>query len=417
MLYLKALAAAVLAIFLWSGLVLFGAISGWWISSDIPAGDTKAFMAAATDIVESGNRGNVGLVLIKDGDVAGELFVGAGDEISRDTLFQAASMSKWITAHAVMRLAQDGAIDLDQPVDDYLRRWKLPQVPFDNGQVTTRLLLSHTAGLVDGLGFGDYEPDETVPTTVESLNQPRASNGEDVAIEVGSEPGSGFSYSGGGYLILQLLVEDVTGESFEDYVARTFFEPLAMTRSTFDYIGDFEDISRSFDRSGRPAPLYRYAAVGATGFSTSAGDMTRFVRSKLGVGGTPFPLDPAFAGAMHEPHASVMGLEIWGLGTILYAPTDGGGFVVGHDGQNDPAINAAVRINPETRDALIAFSSGGQALATRLGYEWTLWQTGRPDALHTEPAVRQAVPMLLAGIAVILIAMIALTWRQRRRSR
>lgn len=72
---------------------------------------------------------------------------------------------------------------------------------------------------------------------------------------------------------------------------------------------------------------------------------------------------------MRKPHASAFGADIWGLGTILYAPTEAGDYIYGHHGQNDPAINASVRINPETGDALIAFVSGGQSLATALGYE------------------------------------------------
>lgn len=82
---------------------------------------------------------------------------------------------------------------------------------------------------------------------------------------------------------------------------------------------------------------------------------------------------------MREPEAKVAGLPIWGLGTILYAQTAGGDYVFGHDGANDPAINASVRINPENGDALIVLVSGHPSLATDLGARWVLVETGKPD--------------------------------------
>ena len=71
--------------------------------------------------------------------------------------------------------------------------------------------------------------------------------------------------------------------------------------------------------------------------------------------------------------------------------TAGDAFVFGHDGQNDPAINAAVRVNPDNSDAIVVLTSGGRLLATRLASEWTYWQTGGPDFLVIGTAIREAV--------------------------
>lgn len=117
---------------------------------------------------------------------------------------------------------------------------------------------------------------------------------------------------------------------------------------------------------------------------------------------------------MREPHGKQFGADIWGLGTMLYAPTAADAFVFGHDGQNDPAINAAVRINPDNGDAIIALTSGGRLLATRLASEWTYWQTGGPDFLVIGTALREAVVPLLAGwAAAIAAAVIYLRARTR----
>jgi CubicO group peptidase (beta-lactamase class C family) len=414
MFYLKVIAATVLAVVLWAVFAGYGALNGWWSTAIAPAENTRLFMDAAVEIIETKNRGNVALVLISNGEVFDEHYAGIKDEIGRDTMFQTASMSKWITANCVMHLVQEGSLDLDRPITDYLTRWQLPQSEFDNDKVTTRLLLSHMAGLTDGLGFGDYEPEEVVPTLEESLSRPRASGEREIEIKLGLEPGTEFKYSGGGYLLLQLLIEEVSGEGFEDYFQRAILEPLGMSRSTFGYIAEWDDISNSYDADGRSATLYRYAAKGATGFATSATDMTRFVQSQVASDGSGYPLRRGTIDTMREPHASAMGATIWGLGTILYAPTESGDYVYGHDGKNDPALNAAVRINPDTGDAIIAFVSGGLALATTLGYEWVLWQTGRPDVLHIGAVIRDAIPMVLIGSLLILVLAVVVIWRRRR---
>ena len=89
-------------------------------------GDARQFMDAAVDIVETKNRGNIALVLISNGEVIGEHYKGIQGEIGRDTMFQTASMSKWLTANGVMKLVQDGSLDLDRPIVDSLTRWQLP---------------------------------------------------------------------------------------------------------------------------------------------------------------------------------------------------------------------------------------------------------------------------------------------------
>ena len=102
---------------------------------------------------------------------------------------------------------------------------------------------------------------------------------------------------------------------------------------------------------------------------------------------------------------------------IAYSPTDSGDYVFGHDGQNDPALNAAVRINPDNADAFIALVSGGEPLATSLGYKWVLWQTGRPDILHFSSVIRNVIPTVLIGCVVIVLLAIIAVWRRRRRLR
>jgi len=408
----KSIAVALTALLLWVTIVVSGALFGWWRQPIAPRGDASAFMRAARGLVAQGNRGSTALVLIEDGAVTAEHFAATERAVDRNTVFATASMSKWITAWAVMKLVEERRVDLDRPVEDYLSRWKLPDSRFDHRKVTVRRLLSHTAGLTDGLGFGDYRLDEAIPTLEQSLTTPRASSGGPAVIAVGVPPGEQWRYSGGGFLLLELLVEEVSGEHFDAFVKRSLLRPLGMTRSGYGSLSEWENSAGSFDRAGRPAPTYRYASKGATGFTTSASDLARFALAQLSTS-SDGPLAPAMVDSMRTPHASSLGLDIWGLGTMLYAPTASGAFIFGHDGANDPAINATVRINPDTRDAIVVLSTGGRMLASALGAEWVFWQTGLPDLLSISSEVRRVVPALLGGAAVILLALILYARRRR----
>lgn len=409
---MKLAVITLIALVLWTTVVVTGALFGWWRQPVAPTGDAQAFMRAAIELLEHDNRGNAALVLIEDGAIRAEYSSSKADAVDRDTVFATASMSKWIAAWGVMKLVDERKIDLDRPVEEYLTRWRLPGSPFDHRKVTTRRLLSHTAGLTDGLGFADYRPDEPLPTLEESLAKPRASSGQPVAIEVGMEPGSKWQYSGGGYLLLELLIEEVSGESFDAFITRTLLQPIGMTRSGYDYLGDVENSAKSYDQQGRPAPIYRYASKAATGFVSSASDMARFALAQLPVV-TDKPLAQSTIDAMRKPHASSQGVDIWGLGTMLYAPAASGDFVFGHDGANEPAINAAVRVNPDTNDAIVALVTGSPTLASTLGSHWVFWQTGVPDFLSIPAEIRRVSPVLLGGSVTILLAVIFIAWRSR----
>lgn len=151
--------ATLVGLGLWSGVFLAGTLEGWWRRPLAPRGDTQAFMAAADRIIAAEKPGNLAFVVLERGRPVGGRFSSVGQPVDRDTLFQVASLSKWITALGVMTLVDAGRVDLDAPVETYLKRWKLPPSEFDNKQVTVRRLLSHTAGLTDGLGYAGSSPD------------------------------------------------------------------------------------------------------------------------------------------------------------------------------------------------------------------------------------------------------------------
>ncbi len=400
---------ALTAVVLWALVAVYGALYGWWMSPVVDREDANGFAAWATEQLNERNAGNSAFVLMVGGDVVAEHYAKEDRSVNADTVFAAASLSKLPAALAVMTLVERGQVDLDAPVGNYLTRWQLPYGEFDLDEVTVRRLLSHTAGLTDGLGFGDYAADEAVPALVASLNAPRTGSGEVASIRVGIPPGSEFRYSGGGYLILELLVEEVTGQTFADYTAATLYRPLAMMRTNYDFVGTQPNASASFHADGSPAPAYQYASAAGTGLTTSARDLSRLA-AFLG-GAAPGPVAGETLRTMREPNASLFGAPVWGLGVKLYAESAGGDFVYGHDGGNEPAINSSLRINPDNADALVLLVNGHPSLASEIGGEWVLWQTGQPDFLSLDRALESAVlPILLGALIIILI----FAWRARR---
>lgn len=412
--YVRIVLAALLALLLWTTLVAGGALYGWWRSPLAPAGDADAFLAAAAARLRAGNGGDAALLLIEDGRVHGARYASAGSGVNGDTLFPVASLSKWIAACAVMTLVQDGRVELDAPVSRYLTRWQLPAGPFDPDGVTARRLLSHTAGLTDGLGFADYGSDEIPPPLLDSLAAPRASSGQPVRIEAGIEPGSEWRYSGGGYLVLELLVEEVSGRPFADYVEDAVFGPFGMQRAGYGYAGDLDDVAGIYTADGRRIPPFRYASNAATGLLASPTDLARLLMGQVSGSG---PLDAQTLAAMRRPHGRLFGADIWGLGTMLYAPLPDGAYLVGHDGANEPAINSAARLNPLNGDGIVVLSTGNASLASSLGSEWVFWQSGRPDFLAATASLRDALPVLLGGwLLIIIIALATALLRRRRRN-
>ena len=107
-----------------------------------------------------------------------------------------------------------------------------------------------------------------------------------------------------------------------------------------------------------------------------------------------------------------MGADIWGLGTMLYAPDGNGEFVIGHDGNNEPAINTAVRFNPATNDGIVILETGNPLLATMLAGSWVFWQTGNVDFLMVTLAADRMIALIVAGWLVIVLTGVLIGWRK-----
>jgi CubicO group peptidase (beta-lactamase class C family) len=150
---------------------------------------------------------------------------------STSTAYQAGSMSKTVAAVAALRLVQFGRLALDRDVNSELRSWHLPQTSFiRHHPVSLRGLLSMTAG-IDVPGYVGYAREAKLPSLVQILRGVPPANSPPV--QATRVPGTGYAYSGGGYEIVQAVIQDVSRQRFADVVRTLVLQPAGMSDSFF----------------------------------------------------------------------------------------------------------------------------------------------------------------------------------------
>ncbi|MEM9667895.1 MAG: serine hydrolase domain-containing protein [Pseudomonadota bacterium] len=179
----------------------------------------------------------VSIAVLSDGEIVwargyGEAKAGTGIPIDTDTVFSVGSLSKTGTALTALRLVNSGELDLDADVNTVLTSWQAPRSETEGEKpITLRMLLSHTAGL-NVHGFADFAPSEDLPTTVQILNG--ESPAKSSKLKLIHEPGETYDYSGGGTTVAGLVIADKTGMSFPEAAKALVFDPLDLSRTTFE---------------------------------------------------------------------------------------------------------------------------------------------------------------------------------------
>ena len=202
------------------------------------------------------------------------------EPVTEQTLFQAASLSKSVSSVGVMRLVQEGVVSLDADVNNYLTSWQVPDNALQSTEkVTLRRLLSHTAGTTVS-GFRGYRYTESVPTLIQILNGEPPANS--AAIVVDFVPGSDWRYSGGGYVVMDQAVRDVTGQTFPEFISERVLEPIGMGNSTYEQPlpqSLLDSAGSGYYASGIAVPGHHhiYPEIAAAGLWTTATDVARFL--------------------------------------------------------------------------------------------------------------------------------------------
>jgi CubicO group peptidase (beta-lactamase class C family) len=216
---------------------------------------------------------------IKDSDIVS---IDKNIKVSKDSIFQAASISKSLSAYAALKLVSEGKLDLDEPVNDKLTSWKIPENEYNkNNPVTLRQILDMTSGLSIS-GFPGYAQGDPLPTLKQILNGEPPANNKPIVVEY--EPGSKYFYSGGSFQVLQQLIEDVTDKDFASFMQQTILGPLNMYRSVFQYpLNDKnnKNVIVAFDADGKEisAGWNNYAISASGGLWSTPSDIAEVLIS------------------------------------------------------------------------------------------------------------------------------------------
>ncbi len=289
-----------------------------------------------------------------------------GTGATADTLYQAASLSKLVTAVAALRLVEQGRLALDRNVNDELTAWRLPDSALTRGHpVTLRGLLSMTGG-VGVPGYIGYAPGQPLPNLIQILDGAPPANSPPVRVEY--VPGTRYAYSGGGYEIVQALIETATRRSFAEAMQELIFRPLGMTNSTFVQPlppALARKAAEGHDASGAPLPggwrvVPELAAGGLWSTPTDLAKLLIAIADAFQGRSTTF-LSPAMARTM----VTRQGGGPYGLGGAVAG--SGSDLVLMKRGQN-VGYQSYMLIFPETGQGMVVMSGSdnGTTLATAL---------------------------------------------------
>lgn len=399
-------------VIVWTTIIFFSTDRGWWYTPFTQYQKPIHFITSVQKELQSEYVGNMAIAVFQNGRLVKESFHTNAKIVDKNTVFQVASLSKFVTAIGVMCLVQEEKIDLDVPVSTYLTRWQLPISSFNNNEVTVRRLLSHTAGLTDGLGYAGFKNIKNVQSLESSLSRAKdADPNKDGRTRVGILPGSEWRYSGGGFTLLQLIVEEVSGQSFDTYMRTEIFEPLMMQSSFYQWNEKFRDrLCDFYNADGSKASHFYYTAQAATSLYTTLADLEKLFHLFNSESSIKKPLSSKFQRMMWQVEASKLGAPIYGLGTFLFTETEKSHFIIGHDGQSNPPINTAFRFDTKTKDGIIILTTGNPDFATRIASDWVFLKTGKIDALLFVLQQNKMVKSIIFGNITIIILIILIAF-------
>ena len=273
---------------------------------------------------------------------------------STDTKFRIGSVTKQFTAAAILMLQERGKLDIDDKVNSYRT-----DAPDSWSAITLRHLLNHTSGIPNVTDFDDFGKWKYLPTTRDEM----------IARFAGSElefaPGEKWSYSNSGYLLLTAVVEEVSGQSYSDFVEQNIFTPLAMDNTAIDLTAQIVPKRASGYSPSSSGPLnadYVDMSIpsGAGALYSTTEDLLKWQRGLFG----GKVLKPETVALMTDPAVDAMPGSSYAMGLIVTEDEDGR--LIWHGGGIE-GFNAFLAHDPE-RDitvAVLANINGGAA--NRLG--------------------------------------------------
>ncbi len=280
----------------------------------------------------------VSIAFFENGEISWTRCYGYQDDslktpVTPTTRFQAASISKPVAAMAALTLVEAGRLALDEDINRYLKSWKVPDSKFtEKEKVTLRRLVTHSAGMTVH-GFPGYAAGEPVPTTRQVITGEEPTNTD--AIRPDTFPGALWRYSGGGYTVMQLTVEDITGQPFPEFMQQAVLAEAGMEHSTYQQplpASYYQNAASAYRGDGRlvEGNWHTYPEMAAAGLWTTPSDLARWAieLQNAAAGKSERVLSQAMAKKVLTKH-----LGDWGLGPALHGEGDSLSF--GHGGANE----------------------------------------------------------------------------------
>jgi len=224
-------------------------------------------------LMEEHRLPSVAVAVAKDGDIVWEEGFGWADldrqiPATGNVMYSLASISKPMTATALMRLVEQGRVELDRPANEYLGDEKIHSRRWDPNEATVRRVLSHTAGLPHHWEFFYENEDYPARTTDQGIAR--------YGVLV-SPPGEFYQYSNLGYGILDRIIERVAHRSYADFMRTELFEPLGLRRTAVSTGTDLGDAAAvRYDSNNRPIAYYDFDHRGASAVYGSVNDLVHF---------------------------------------------------------------------------------------------------------------------------------------------
>ncbi len=415
--------------------VLISALSACAQPESPAQGDLAAFTAFLEEYIpgrmDKYEIPGAAVALVHGGEVVYSQAFGLRDielnqPAAESDLWQVGSLSKSVTAWGVMKLVEAGKIELEAPVETYLKSWHLPPSEFDHSQVTIQRLLTHSGGL----SITPYAglPKGTPAPSLPEFFQLAAEQGSPLYVQY--PPGEEFRYSDNHYHLLQLVIEDTTGEPFPDFMRREILQPLGMLDSWYEFTPEVESrMGWGYNSLFEGLDEYSYSQKAAAGLFTSVQDLGTYAAAIMeGPNGEPVGrgvLQPETVSQMLYPQVELAGFEQllfngdYGYGYIR-EQLPGGLTVYSHPGGN-PGWIAELAIIPESGDGLVVFTNiaHGYVLFAAVMDEWMKW-LGNPRPHISSLILASGVVfdvvgfLLVVGALVLLVRLVVGVWKGRR---
>ncbi|MCE7741309.1 MAG: beta-lactamase family protein [Candidatus Heimdallarchaeota archaeon] len=340
--------------------------------------------------MEKYNVPGVSIAIVNNFEIEWSKFYGIQDKesnkkITKETLFEAGSTSKMFTAIAALSLVEKNLVDLDEPANDYLKSWKIPDNEFTaENPVTLRQLLTHTSGMNRPDSMFGVEEGETVNILQVLTGESTALN-DPATIE--KIPGSEHQYSNIAYIVIEKLLQDVLQKETSEIMKELIFNPVEMKQSLAEYPSDATDIILPHDNEGHVKKSgYVKGTFGCAGLLSTPEDIARFtidiMKTYQGKSSKIISQSTLKEMLKAQPEldpAKFFGWTGQGLGVFLIE--EEGDLFFTHPGTNSPGAVCMMIGNPKTGQGLVMMSNGIMAellhieilFAVSKAYDWSVY--------------------------------------------